>query len=77
MIKEINNSLQEFNQRLGITVKLPEPKKKQLKNASLLNFVVGTGLITSSMIFAPKWCAALGSIAIISGITMRYEAKKQ
>lgn len=77
MIKEVNQACKRFNDKLGISVKLPEPKKGELRNASVRNFVVGVGLVTASVIFAPKWCAVAGGISIISSIVLRQEAKEK
>ncbi len=77
MIKEFNQSLEKFNNRLGISVELPDPEKKELNRTSILNFAVGTGLVVSSAVFASKWCAVAGGVAIVSSIVLRNEANKK
>ncbi|APH15491.1 hypothetical protein NPD5_2112 [Clostridium sporogenes] len=77
MIKEFNQSLEKYNNHLGISVKLPDPDKNELNRTSILNFVVGTGLVVSSAFFAPKWCAVVGGVAIVSSIVLMNEANKK
>lgn len=77
MIKEVNQTCEKFNDTLGISVKLPEPKKGALKGTSVLNFVVGAGLVVASVIFTQKWCAVVGGLSIISSIILRHEAKEK
>jgi hypothetical protein len=77
MIKEVNQTCKRFNYTLGISVKLPEPKKDALKGTSVLNFVVGAGLVAASVIFAQKWCAVIGGLSIASSLVLRHEAKEK
>ena len=76
MIKKVNETCKSFNDALGITVTLPEPKKETLKATSALGYVAGAGLITAGVIFSSKVCAVLGGISIISGIIQGRESKK-
>lgn len=75
MIKELNQTCEKVNDFFGVTVKLPNPKKRKLKGASVHNFVVGVGLIVASAIFAQKWCAVAGGLSIISSIILMREVK--
>lgn len=47
MIKEVNQACEKLNDTLGISVELPNPKKKALKTAAACNLVVGVGLVLS------------------------------
>ena len=75
MINELNRICRKVNNRLGVSVKLPEPKKNTLKAASTVNFVMGAGFVVTSVIFTSKWCAIIGGLGIISGIIQRHEVK--
>lgn len=74
MIKEINKTCGELNERLGISIPLPNPGKKTLKMTSVCNFVVGVGLMAAGAVSSSKWCAVLGGIGIISSVVLRRES---
>ena len=74
MIREVNHVCERLNEKLGISVSLPNPKKKTLKMTSACNFVVGAGLVAAGVMFSSKWCAVLGSIGIISSVVSRQES---
>ena len=71
MIKKINHACGKLNEKLGISVPLPNPKKETRKAASVCNFVVGAGLVTVGVVFSFKWCAVLGGIGIVSSVVLR------
>lgn len=73
MIKEVNHACKKLNEKLGIYVSLPNPKKKTLKTASACNFVVGAVLVAAGIVFSSKWCAVLGGIGIVSSVVLRQE----
>lgn len=77
MIKELNQTCEKVNNFFGIAVKLPNPKERTLKGASVHNFVVGAGLVAASVIFAQKWCAVAGGLSIASSFVLRHEAKRK
>ena len=66
MIKEVNRACGKLNEKLGISVPLPNPKKKTRKVTSVCNFVVGAGLVAAGVMCSSKWCAILGGIGIMS-----------
>lgn len=74
MIKEVNHICDELNEKLGVSVSLPNPQKKTLKTASACNFVVGAGLVAAGVVFSSKWCAVLGGIGIVSSVVLRQES---
>ncbi|MCI8725497.1 MAG: hypothetical protein HFG66_05095 [Hungatella sp.] len=74
MIKEVNRACGKMNEKLGISVPLPNPKKKTLKVTSVCNFVVGAGLVTAGVMCSSKWYAILGGIGIISSVVLRQES---
>ena len=74
MIKEVNQACKTLNEKLGISVPLPNPQKKTLKTASACNFVVGAGLVAAGVVFSSKWCAVLGGIGLVSSVVLRYES---
>ena len=74
MIKEVNHVCDKLNEKLGISVPLPNPQKKTLKTASACNFVVGAGLVAAGVVFSSKWCAVLGGIGLVSSVVLRYES---
>lgn len=74
MIKEVNQACGKLNEKLGISVPLPNPGKKTLKATSVCNFVAGAGLVAAGVVFSSKWCAVLGGISIISGVVLRRES---
>ena len=43
MIKEVNHACGKLNEKLGISVPLPNPKKETLKAASVCNFAAARG----------------------------------
>lgn len=77
MIKEVTRMCNRLTNILGITVKLPAPNKGMLKGASMLNLVVGTGLLTAGVVLVQKWCAVAGGISIASSLILRHEAKNR
>ena len=74
MVKEVNHACEKLNEKLGISVSLPNPKKKTLKAASECNFAVGAGLVAAGVVFPSKWCAVLGGLGIISSVVLRHES---
>ena len=74
MIKEVNHTCEKLNEKLGISVLLPNPEKKTLRTTSLCNFAVGAGLAAAGIVFSSKWCAVLGGIGIISSVVLRWES---
>lgn len=74
MIKEINHACGKLNEKLGISVSLPNPGKETLKTTSVCHFVVSAGLVTAGVVFSSKWCAVLGGAGIINGIVLRQES---
>ena len=74
MIKEVNHICDKLNEKLGVSVLLPNPKKKTLKKTSVCNFVVGAGLVAAGVVFSSKWCAVLGGIGIVSSVVLRQES---
>ena len=74
MVKEVNHACEKLNEKLGISVSLPNPKKKTLKAASVCNFAVGAGLVVAGIVFPSKWCAVLGVLGIISSVILRHES---
>lgn len=75
MIKEVNQACEKLNNTLGISVELPNPKKKALKTAAVCNFIVGAGLVAAGIVFSSKSCAVLGGISVISSAVLRKESK--
>ena len=74
MVKEVNHACEKLNEKLGISVSLPNPKKKTLKAASVCNFAVGAALVAAGVVFSSKWCAVLGGIGIVSSVVLRQES---
>ena len=77
MIKEVNRACEKLNDTLGISVELPNPKKKALKTAAVCNLVVGTGLVAAGILFPSKSCALLGGISVISSAVLKKESKNK
>lgn len=77
MIKEVNQACEKLNNILGISVMLPNPKKKVLKTAAVCNFIVGAGLVVAGMVFPSKSCTILGGIGVISSVVLRKESKNK
>lgn len=75
MIKEINQACSKLNNTLGISVELPDPKKKTLKTAAVCNFIAGAGLAAAGIIFSSKSCAVLGGLSVISSVVLGKESK--
>lgn len=73
MIKEVNQACKKLNDKLGISVTLPNPSKKEMKTAKTRNLAVGAGLLTAGIIFSSKCCAVLGGIGVISSIVLQKE----
>ncbi len=69
------SAIEKLNSRLGISVELPNPKKKALKTAAVCNLVVGAGLVAAGILFSSKSCALLGGIGVISSVVLRKESK--
>ncbi len=76
MIKELNKVCEKVNHIFGVSVKLPNPKKKTLKVAAIYNFIVGVGLVVAGIILRIKSCALLGGISVISSVVLRKESRK-
>ena len=77
MIKELNQACEKLNHTLGVSVKLPNPKKKTLKAAAVCNFIVGAGLVAAGIVFSSKSCAVLGGVSVISSAVLRKESKNK
>ena len=77
MFKEVNKACEKLNDTLGISVELPNPKKKALKTAAVCNFVVGVGLVAAGILFPSKSCALLGGISVISSVVLKKESKNK
>ena len=77
MIKEVNQACEKLNNTLGISVELPNPKKKALKTVAACNLVVGAGLVAAGILFTSKSCALLGGISVISSVVLRKESKNK
>lgn len=75
MIKEVNQACEKLNNILGISVELPNVKKKALKKAAVCNFIVGAGLAAAGIILPSKSCAVLGGISVISSAVLRKESR--
>lgn len=75
MFKELNQTCKKVNDALGVSVKLPEPRKSTLKATATLNGVVGTGLVVTGLVCSSKWCLAIGGLGIVSSIVQRHESK--
>ena len=75
MIGEVNQACEKLNNILGISVELPNPKRKALKTAAVCNFIVGAGLVAAGIVFPSKSCVLLGSISMISSVALRKESK--
>ncbi|MDE6906331.1 MAG: hypothetical protein K2P76_15655 [Lachnospiraceae bacterium] len=77
MIKEVNRACEKLNETLGISVELPNPKKRALKTAAVCNLVVGAGLVAAGILFPSKSCALLGGISVISSAVLKKESKNK
>ena len=77
MIKEVNRACEKLNDTLGISVELPNPKKKAIKTATVCNLVVGAGLVAAGILFPSKSCALLGGISVISSAVLKKESKNK
>ena len=77
MIKEVNRACEKLNDTLGISVELPNPKKKALKTAAVCNLIVGAGLVAAGILFPSKSCTLLGGIGVISSVVLRKESKNK
>ena len=77
MIKEVNRACEKLNDTLGISVELPNPKKKALKTAAVCNLIVGAGLMAAGILFPSKSCALLGGIGVICSVVLRKESKNR
>ena len=75
MIKELNQACEKLNHTLGVSVKLPNPKKKALKTAAVYNFIVGAGLVAAGIVYSSKACAILGGVSVVSSVALRKESK--
>lgn len=76
MIKELNKVCEKVNHIFGVSVKLPNPKKKTLKTAAVYNFIVGVGLVVAGIVLRVRYCALLGGISVISSVVLRKESRK-
>ena len=74
MIKEINHACGKLNEKLGISVPLPNPGKNTRKTISVCHFAVGAGLVAAGVVGSSKQCAVLGGIGIISSVILRLES---
>lgn len=77
MIKEVNQVCERLNHTLGISVTLPNPKKRALKAAAVCNFIVGAGLAVAGIVFSSKSCALLGGVGVISSVVLRRESENK
>ncbi len=75
MIKELNQACEKVNHILGVSVKLPNPKKRTLKAAAVYNFIVGVGLVVAGIVLRVRSCALLGGVSVISSVVLRKESR--
>ena len=76
MIKELNQACEKVNHIFGVSVKLPNPKKKTLKAAAVYNFIIGVGLVVAGIVLRVRSCALLGGVSVISSAVLRKESRK-
>ena len=74
MIRELNHACEKLNEKLGISIPLPNPGKKTLKTVSLCHFAAGAGLVAAGVLFSSRQCALLGGISIISSVVLGLES---
>lgn len=77
MIKEIHQTCEKLNEKLGVSVSLPNPDQKTLKTTAACNFIAGAGMMTVGVLFPSKWCAILGGVGMIGSIILRKEYKNK
>lgn len=77
MIKEVNEACEKLNHTLGISIELPNPKKKTLKAAAACNLLVGAGLVAAGIALRMKSCVLLGGVSVISSVVLREESKNK
>lgn len=75
MIKELNQACEKVNHIFGVSVKLPNPKKKTLKVAAVYNFIIGVGLVVAGIVLRVRSCALLGGVSVISSVVLRKESR--
>lgn len=75
MIKELNQACEKVNHIFGVSVKLPNPKKKTLKAAAVYNFIIGVGLVVAGIVLRVRSCALLGAVSVISSAVLRKESR--
>ncbi len=75
MIKELNQACEKVNHIFGVSVKLPNPKKKTLKAAAVYNFIIGVGLVVAGIVLRVRSCALLGGVSVISSAVLRKESR--
>ena len=75
MIKELNKACEKVNHIFGVSVKLPNPKKKTLKVAAVYNFIIGVGLVVAGIVLRVRSCALLGGVSVISSAVLRKESR--
>ena len=75
MIKELNQACEKVNHIFGVSIKLPNPKKKTLKAAAVYNFIIGVGLVVAGIVLRIKSCALLGGVSVISSAVLRKESR--
>ncbi|MHC5228146.1 hypothetical protein ACYSNW_07700 [Enterococcus sp. LJL99] len=78
MIKEVNDKINQINEKMYVPVKLPKIKmtSKSLNVSAITNLIVGSGIICSGIFFEKKSLVILGSLGLISSAIMRSESKK-
>lgn len=76
MINEVNNKINQINKKMNVPVKLPNMTSKHLKMSAITNFIFGSSIICSGLLFEKKSLVLLGSLGLISSTIMRSESKK-
>ena len=77
MIKEVNQACKRLNEKLGISVTLPNPGKKALRNAAACNLIAGASLIAAWVLLPSRCCAVLGGIGLVSSAVLRNESGRK
>lgn len=76
MINEVNNKINQINKKMNVPVRLSNMTNKSMKVSAITNFIFGSSVICSGVLFEKKSLVLLGSLGLVSSAIMLSESKK-
>ncbi len=76
MIKEINQKVNQINQKIGLNMEIPMPSRKTLGINETINIVTAVVCLSIGGLTSSKWLLGLGVLSGLSATFTHVEKKK-